>query len=1053
VGLLHRGRLVDFIHDHVNRKLLLISAAPGYGKTSLLIDFLQDTELPACWYAMDPSDSDPWRFMTYLVASITETFPEFKQSPYLSTLETRANELDLQSTLQSVVNAIQETISEYFVILIDDFQFAAVNETIVELVSWFLDHQPDNCCLVLASRVMPDLPYLTLTAKQEIAGLGSEDLAFTPEEIQAYLAQNHNLHIPLEEAARLAVETEGWITGILLGTHTLWKGLIRSIAAAKARDQQVFDYLAQEIYDQQADEIKRFLKATSILDVMTPRFCDDLLGISNSAQLLDYLEQANLFLLRLSGEERTFRYHALFQDFLRKQFEPDGQAEKAALEVEAGELLLAAGDWEAALEHFLEAGAEAEAIGVLKGQMEETYREGRLVTLARWLDAIDAGSLAADPALLIMRGRLYRQGGDFDRALELYHQAGRLYAGRGEAEGVRRVQIHEALVHHYSGALEQARDMAQAALSGIGEDGFDAGMQAQAHRIIGEFHHLAGELERAKAEFRRSLELYEQAGDLYHQSVLLQGLGTTARRMGNPLEAQEHYKRALAILQILGNRWRIAEVMNNIGVGHYYQGEYEQARAIFLQALEEAREVGHLHTEAVVLASLGDLFADLGSVGEAQAHFQDGLDAARQTKDAFLEVYCLCSLANLYRVDEAWEHAEGLLDQASRLSGAERSGYLQGLVALARGMVAHDQGRLEAARAALEAAIGQLSRAGGQRELTRAHLWHAHTAFRLGDPGRAREELSTALNLAREIKHPHLLVVDGSRMTAFLEQARGEGDNEGLDGLLGRIRKFKPSPAREAESAGSPAAAGPGVEVTSFGGGVVKVDGSAIAHTEWKGPLVKELFFYLFEHEPVRREVILEAFWPEYSPAKAQSVFHASLYRMRRLLPKGLIRYDSAEGVYRIEHEIAHRYDAREFQDLIGRASGDGDRAPLLEQAVGLYRGEFLPAVYSDWCAARREAYQRMYVQALSELAELEMRGGRFDRAADCYQRAVEVEPFQEALHRGLMRALSGAGRHKEALRHYQRLEALLEAEMSLPPGEETRALYEQIQGRVKAVK
>jgi two-component SAPR family response regulator len=243
------------------------------------------------------------------------------------------------------------------------------------------------------------------------------------------------------------------------------------------------------------------------------------------------------------------------------------------------------------------------------------------------------------------------------------------------------------------------------------------------------------------------------------------------------------------------------------------------------------------------------------------------------------------------------------------------------------------------------------------------------------------------------------------------------------------------------------------VEVTSFGGGVVKVDGSAIAHTEWKGPLVKELFFYLFEYEPVRREVILEAFWPEYSPAKAQSVFHASLYRMRRLLPKGLIRYDSAEGVYRIEHEIAHRYDAREFQDLIGRASGDGDRATLLEQAVGLYRGEFLPAVYSDWCRARREAYQRMYVQALSELAELEMGGGRFDRAADCYQRAVEVEPFQEALHRGLMRALSGAGRHKEALRHYQRLEALLEAEMSLPPGEETRALYEQIQGRVKAVK
>ncbi len=951
VGLLHRERLVDFIHDHVNRKLLLISASPGYGKTSLLIDFLQDTELPACWYAMDASDNDPWRFLTYLVAAISETFPEFAHSPNLSRLENRSQEQDLKNTLQSLVNAIQESISEYFVILIDDFQFAAVNETIVELVSWFLDHQPDNCCLVLASRVMPDLPYLTLTARQEIAGLGSEDLAFTPGEIQAYLAQNHNLHIPLEEAEQLAAETEGWITGILLGTHTLWKGLIRSISAAKARDEQVFDYLAQEIYDQQTDEIKRFLKATSILNVMTPGLCDRLLGISNSEELLEYLEHANLFLLRLSGEERSYRYHALFQDFLRRQFEPDDQVERAALDRSAGKLLLAAGDWEAGLGHFLNARAEAEAIEVLKAQMEATYREGRLVTLARWLDSVRPQSLAADPALLIMRGRLCRQRGEFDRALELYHQAGQLYAGQDDAQGVRAVQIHEALVHHYGGALEKARDMAEAALRGIEDDGLDPAMQAQAHRIIGEYHHLAGELERAKAEFRRSLELYEHAGDLYHQSVLLQGLGTTARRMGNPLEAQEHYSRALDILKQLGNRWRIAELQNNIGVGHYYQGEYEQARVIFLQALQDAREVGHLHTEAVVLASLGDLYADLQAVGEAQAHFQAGLDAARKTQDAFLEVYCLCALANLYRVDEAWEHAERLLDQAGRLSGEERSGYLQGLVSLARGMVAHDHGQLEEAGVSFKDAVAKLSLAGGQRELTRAHLWAGHTAFKQGEFEPACDQLETALRLAREIKHPHLLVVDGSRMTAFLERARFEAGIEGVDGLLERIRKFKPSPARQAEGVRSPAA-DPVVEVLGFGEAVVKVDGAAIAHTEWKGPLVKELFFYLFEHEPVRREVILDAFWPEYSPAKAQSVFHASLYRMRRLLPKGLIRYDNAEGVYVIDREIEHRYDARTFQEYDrpgerqrrpGCAARTGDRAlpwgVPASSLLGLVRG------------------------------------------------------------------------------------------------------------------
>ncbi|MCK4741936.1 MAG: tetratricopeptide repeat protein, partial [Anaerolineales bacterium] len=648
VGLLHRERLVDFIHDHVGRKLLLISASPGYGKTSLLIDFVQDTDLPTCWYAMDPSDGDPSNFITYLIASIVETFPALEQALLLPMMESASPELHMENLLQTLVNGIQEKIAEYFIILIDDFQFAAENDKILGMVTWFLDHQPDNCCVILASRVMPDLPYLKLTAKQEIAGLGSEDLAFTPEEIQAYLLQNHNLKIPMDEARQLAVETEGWITGVLLGTHTLWKGLIRSITAAKAKDEQIFDYMAQEIFDKQSDEIKSFLKATSILSSMTPGFCNQLLEISNAAQFLEQLEQANLFVLRLSGEEKTYRYHALFQDFLRKQFEPDGAEEQTALHRGAGQLLLSLGNWEAALEHFIAAGSYEDATVVIKEHMESTYRAGLLVSLTRWLDALDPEWLSRNAALLIMRGRLYRQEGDFDRALEAYQHARELFEAESDRTGVLEVQIHEALVQRYRGAMEAAREMADLALASTDEATIDPAMRAQAHRIIGEYHHLAGGLEHAKHEFRLSLNLYEQAGDRYHQAALLQALGTTARRMGNPLEAEEHYSRALAILKSLGNRWRIAELQNNIGVGHYYQGDYEKARVIFLEALKVAREVGHERTEALVLASLGDLYADIRAVGQAREHYQVGLEGARATGDVFLEVYCLCALANLY---------------------------------------------------------------------------------------------------------------------------------------------------------------------------------------------------------------------------------------------------------------------------------------------------------------------------------------------------------------------------------------------------------------------
>lgn len=186
--------------------------------------------------------------------------------------------------------------------------------------------------------------------------------------------------------------------------------------------------------------------------------------------------------------------------------------------------------------------------------------------------------------------------------------------------------------------------------------------------------------------------------------------------------------------------------------------------------------------------------------------------------------------------------------------------------------------------------------------------------------------------------------------------------------------------------------------------------------------------------------------------AKAQSVFHASLYRMRRLLPKGLISYDNANGVYVIDKSIDYWYDAWAFLDLIKRARAEKDKETLLEQAISIYHGEFLPSIYSDWCLERREMYQRMFIQGLTSLAALQMKSKRFNEAASQYRKAVEVEPFQEELHRGLMRALSDAGQHRDALQHYEQLVALLETELKLPPSMETKALFDQVQGRVKAL-
>ncbi len=1048
VGLFSRPRLVDFLHENLNCKLILLSAAAGYGKTSLLVDFLKDSEIKACWYTLDEGDADPRIFISHFVASVAETFPQLGDGPLAGMSTAGLAGTEPQSAMGLLINEIQERIPDYFAILLDDLQFVDASPGVAELLTWFMGHQPDNCCLIIASRTMPDLPYLKLTARQEIAGLGSEDLAYTPDEIREYLAKHHDLKISAVEAHQLGEQSEGWITGILLGTHTLWKGLLRTLSEAKGKDEQVFEYLALEVFAHLPEETQRFLKSTSILANIEPAFTDELLGIDDSEQLLDELETANLFVVKLASEQPAYRYHALFREFLLRQFHEEPDHEQAALERRAADLLTAAGDLEAGLEHYLEAKAWPEAIQVLHEIGEPAYQAGRFVHLGRWIDSLEPEALAAVAELLVLRGRLYRQDGDFDKALEYLHRGRNVYVQVGDKGGEAAVRVREAYVQRYMGQLDEARRTCEEVIAEAEAVSVPADALALAHRIVGEWHHFQGNLAEAKASFRRSLQLYEQAENVYHTISMLQNLGTTAGRMGNPLEAESHYVKALELAEKIGNRWRAADLRNNLGVGRYYRGDYVEALDILHGALRDAREVGHTRTESAILSSLGDVRFELGQIREARELFEDGLDKARSSGDTFLEVYALCSLGNLYRADHAWEQAHALIDQANTLAGDSSAGYLEGIICLYRGMVMCDQKRQLEAASVLQRAHGLLEASGAQRELAKATLWLARAHFQAGNKQAAYEQLKEAITLSEEIARPHLLVVDGSQMLSLIQEARSDEalDPATLDNLLTRISQYALETARRPHEAVPRKVSPPRLEVRTFGEATVLVDGTAISKSEWGGPLVKELFFFLLEQGETRREVILETFWPEYSAAKAKGVFHATLYRMRRVVPKETINFDDATDSYVFNRGSDFWYDAEVFKGLLGKVSRDPMAAPdLLAQAIRIYRGDLLPEVYSDWSMDRREELRRFYVDAVIRLAGIEFELDHTEQSIKLYRQAIVEEPYREDAHRGMMKSLAQAGRQSEALQHFLDFAKALMDELQVQPTAETEELYNKI--------
>ena len=1051
VGLYSRPRLVDFLHENLNRKLILLSAAAGYGKTSLLVDFLKDSEIKACWYALDEADADPQIFVRHLVASVAQTFPQVLDEPLSAA---GLAEAEPQSTMGLLINEIQARIPDYFAILLDDLQFVDASPPVIDLLTWFMDHQPDNCCLIIASRTMPDLPYLRLTARQEIAGLGGEDLAFTPEEIQEYLAKHHDTEISPEEARELGEQSEGWITGILLGAHTLMKGLMRTLAEAGGKSEQVFEYLAEEVFAQLPADTRQFLKSTSILKTIEPDFANDLLGIDDSEQRLDELEEANLFVVKFGGEEPAYRYHALFREFLLGQFQAGSKREQAALRSKAADLLTAAGDPEEGLEQYLEAKAWPEAIRVLQEIGEPAYQAGRFIHLGRWIDSLEPNALAAVAELLVLRGRLYRQDGDFDQALEYLNRGRNIYLQVGDKGGVAAVRVREAYVQRYMGQLDEARRICEQVIAETATVPPDA--LALAHRIVGEWHLLQGNLAEAKASFRRSLKLYEQAENVYHTISMLHALGTTAGRMGNPLEAESHYVKALELAEKMGNRWRAADLRNNLGVGSYYRGDYVEAIDILDGALKDAREVGHTRTESAILSSLGDVRFELGQIREARELFEDGLDKARSSGDTFLEVYALCSLGNLYRADHAWEQAHALIDQAKTVVGDSAAGYLEGIIRLYRGMVLCDQNRQQEAASVLQRAHGLLEASGAQRELAKATLWLARAHFQAGNKQAAYEHLKEAITLSEEIARPHLLVVDGSQMLSLIQEARSDEalDPATMDNLLTRISQYALETARRPHEAVPRKVSPPRLEVRAFGGATVLVDGRAISKSEWGGPLVKELFFFLLERGEARREVILETFWPEFSAAKAKGVFHATLYRMRRVVPQETIRFDDAADSYVFNRRSDFWYDVEVFEGLLQEANRDPAAAyDLLGQSIRIYRGNFLPEVYSDWSTDRREELRRIYIDAVIQLAGIELDLDQFEQALKLYRQAIAQEPYREDAHRGVMESLARVGRQSEALQHFLDFAQALMDELQVQPTAETEELYNKIRGEQRKLK
>lgn len=324
--LVQRKRLLEKLNQGFSSKLILISAAAGFGKTTILSEWVQKSKLPVGWLSLDERDNDPTRFWLYVVTALQQGVPHLGEAT-LAMLQS-PEQLPFEAFLIPLINEFAQ-LQTNLILVLDDYHL--ITETgIHDALNFVLDHLPAQVHLAIATRVHPPLSLAKLRVRAQLTELGADDLRFTDEEATTFLHRSLSEPLTTSQIEALQNKTEGWVAGLQLATLSL-QGTANSeslIDSFKGNQQHILDYLLEEILERQPQSLQSFLLRTSILEQMCASLCDAVVGDAtmNGATTLEQLERLNLFLVPLDQDRIWYRYHHLFAESLRHilhRTEPD----------------------------------------------------------------------------------------------------------------------------------------------------------------------------------------------------------------------------------------------------------------------------------------------------------------------------------------------------------------------------------------------------------------------------------------------------------------------------------------------------------------------------------------------------------------------------------------------------------------------------------------------------------------------------------------------------------------------------------------------------------
>ncbi|MEJ2736372.1 MAG: LuxR C-terminal-related transcriptional regulator [Anaerolineae bacterium] len=785
--LVTRPKLLERLNAGLNRKLTLVSAPAGYGKTTLISAWLHTADLPFTWLSLDKGDNDPIRFFTYLVAALQEvdaqmgcTVQERLEAPQPPSLE---------SLVAMLINDIAST-PRRFIVVLDDHH-TIVERAIHEGIRFLVDRQPPQMHLVIATRQDPPLPISRLRARGELTEIRRQELRFTPEETADFFNRSLGLGLSASEMAILGERTEGWIVGLQLAGLSMQghdvENRTRFIDEFSGRHHFILDYLTDEVLRRQPEPIQTFLLQTCILDRMCGPLCDALAGqkvgpegalASDGQTTLERLQGANLFVVPLDDERKWYRYHQLFAQLLRARLHETYPGRAIELHRRAVAWYEETGLGYDAVRHAIATRDDALAAAVMERAILklDTWMSVDITTVLGWIKALPDEVVRTRPWLrLFMSRTLYITGhrAAADQILQELEEWLQDNADVPEAEYLLGLALADragyASVH---GELRQTRELAERMLARAARS--DVVTRVRALAISGMAHYRAGALEEAYQAFSEAVDAgREEDGIRFAIGPIVSNLAEIQFVQGHLRLAWQTCQQAVEIGTVDGQRHATTGFARLEQAKISYEwNDLETAERSVLEGLELLRRGG-------IGEHFGNMHAVLAQIRQAQGDPAGAraaiLEAVQMAESAGIRRLSIQARAYQTRI---WL-AQGELELVSRWARdydqIGETEYLREFEDLTLVRVSLAEGQPAEALALLDSLLRGARAAGrGGRVIevlalrSLAHQAQGHTT-------RALDDLARALQLAEPEGFVRTFVDEGDPMATLLRQAASQG--------------------------------------------------------------------------------------------------------------------------------------------------------------------------------------------------------------------------------------------------------------------------------------